>query len=155
MHQRETILNSIVTILVTAATAAGDRVFRAREDAFEPDADLPAIVVWQGDDATRLDDQHYSKRHDFEVTIELYAKILRPTTDDSTEVTVETELNALAEEVEIALEADFSLGGTCLKFSDNGASKPDIRNNDREYAMMPYSLTVDYRTLRTNPATQV
>lgn len=155
MHQRETILNSIVAILVAASTAAEGRVFRARADDLDPATDLPAINIWQGEDPTQLNDQHYSKRHDFEVTIQLCVKNTRTPTGDSTEVSIETALNNLAEELERALEADFTLGGTCLKFDDNGAGKPDIRNNDREYAVMPYSITVLYRTLRTDPAVQV
>jgi hypothetical protein len=151
-HQAETILASIVTILKAGSTDAGTRVYRGRTlpvDSTEGGGDV--INVYEGDESSALDDVNYKKVRDLQVYVELHKRALP--TDQNDPGAIDTAMNDFAREVEIALEADPSLGSTCLWMEHSGTSRESDKA-DREYRVLTLNLTVHYRTVRTNPAVQ-
>lgn len=151
-YQAETILASVVTILKAGGTDAGSRVYRGRTlpvESAEGGGDV--INVYEGDEQSRLDDVNSRKIRTLQVFVELHKRALP--SDQNDPGSVDTALNDFAREVEFALEADFSLGGSCRNFVHVGTTR-ERDHADREYRVLTFELAVTYRTLRTNPATQ-
>lgn len=149
-HQAETILASIVTTLKTAATAAGNSVFRGRTLPVEAEENAGTVInVYEGDEASSLLNMNGGKRRALDVFVELQLRLLPSSQTDPTPI--DTAMNEFARAVEVALEADFTLGATCQKF-EHVATLRDRENADEEYRALTLHLVVTYRTLRTNPA---
>lgn len=149
-HQAETILASIVTILKAGSTDAGARVYRGRTlpvDATEGGGDV--INVYEGDESSSLSDLNTRKRRELQVHVELHKRALP--TDQNDPGAVDTAMNDFARKVEVALEADFSLGAACDWFEHTGTGR-ERDDADREYRVLTLNLSVRYRTVRTNPA---
>ena len=151
-HQVETILAAIVTILKAGGTDAGTRVYRGRTlpvEAAESGGDV--INVYEGDESSSLDDVNSRKIRELAVFVELHKRALPA--DQNDPGAIDTAMNDFYREVEVALEADFSLGGSCRNFVHTGTQR-ERGDADREYRVLTLNLAVHYRTLRTNPATQ-
>lgn len=149
-HQAETILAAIVTILKAGGTDAGSRVYRGRTLPVEA-AEGDVINVYEGDEVSSLDDVNSRKLRQLTVNVELYKRALP--TDQNDPGSIDTALNDFIREVEVALEASFSLGGVCRNFIHTGTQRAR-GDADREFRVATLTLQVIYRTLRVDPATQ-
>ena len=149
-HQAETILASIVTILKAGSTDAATRVYRGRTLPVEA-VETDIINVYEGDESSQLDDVNTRKIRMLQVFVELHKRALPA--DQNDPGSVDTAMNDFYREVEIALEADFSLAATCRNFTHVG-TKRDRGDADREFRVLTLELMVHYRTLRLNPAVQ-
>jgi hypothetical protein len=151
-HQVETILASIVTILKAGSTDAGSRVYRGRTLPVDsPEGGGDVINVYEGDESSALDDVNSRKISELQVFVELHKRALPA--DQNDPGSVDTSMNDFYREVEVALEADFSLAGSCRNFIHIGTQR-ERDSADREYRVLTLNLAVHYRTLRTNPAVQ-
>ncbi|HKQ24092.1 MAG TPA: hypothetical protein VJT81_06585 [Burkholderiales bacterium] len=148
-HHRETLVEGLRDILRAAGTTIGSRFYRGRQLPVE-DTELPAGLVYQGDEQSPPDDVRSLKRRGLETFIELHHKSDPATLNDPD---IETKLNELAREVEVALEADFTLGGRCLFFIHVG-TLTRIEDGDSNRGTIRLQLNVQYRTLRTDPSIQ-
>jgi len=150
-HQVETILAQIVTTLKAGGTDAGARVYRGRTlpvAASEGAGDV--INVYEGDESSSLADQQArNKQRSLNVMVELHHRGLP--TDQEDPGSVDTAMNDFLREVEIAIEADFTLAGTCMLCTHTGTRR-ERASADKEYRLVTLDLQVLYRTLRTDPA---
>lgn len=148
-HRRETLLAAIVTQIKAAATTVGNKVYRGRRLPVE-DAELPVCLVYQGDEASEFNDLATDlKRRRLNVTIEIHQDSDPATLNDPG---IETALNALSEEIEDALEADFTVGGNAL-FFEHQSTTVDIETGEVDRGVIRLGLMVDYRTVRTDSST--
>lgn len=85
-------------------TAAGQAVFTALDRPLNPDKDLPAILVYVTT-ANRADDDYGNMLIPRDVTVIVEAAI------SATAATALADAESLAEQIEVAIEADPSLGG--------------------------------------------
>jgi hypothetical protein len=148
-HHRETLVEGLRDILQAAGTSMGSRFYRGRKLPVE-DTELPAGLVYQGDEQSELNDVASLKRRGLETFIELHQKSDPAVLNDPD---IETKLNELAREVEVALEADFTLGGRCMTFV-HVATLTSIEEGESDRAVIRLQLNIQYRTLRTDPAVQ-
>lgn len=143
-HKRETLLAAVQSQISDAATSCSTRVYRGRGLQFE-DAELPACAVYQGDEESNFNDFGASYKSRFlRVNVELHQK------SDPANVNapaIETALNVLAEEVENALEADFSLGGTAISF-EHQQTETEIEPGEVDRGVIRLGLVVHYRSTR-------
>lgn len=154
-YQAENIAASIVTILKAAGTDAGTAVHRGRTLPIEvAENSGDAINVYDGDETSNVNirSTEYMKVRELRIYVELYKRTLP--TDQNDPTSIDTALNDFARKVEVALEADPTLAGTCLWFEHDGTQR-DRADADREYGELTLNLMVHYRTQRTNPAVQV
>lgn len=155
-HQAETILAAIVTILKAGSTDAGaTAVHRGRTlpvEFAENGGDV--INVYEGDESSNVNirSTEYMKVRELQVYVELHKRALP--SDQNDPGSIDTAMNDFCREVEVALEADPSLSGSCLWFEHTGTRR-ERGDGDREYRVLTLNLTVHYRTQRTNPAAQV
>jgi len=148
-HHRETLVEGLRDILQAAGTSMSTRFYRGRKLPVE-DAELPAGLVYQGDEQSELNDVNSLKRRGLETFIEVHHKSDPAVLNDPD---IETKLNELAREVEVALEADFTLGGRCMTFVHVG-SITRIEEAESDRGAIRLQLNIQYRTLRTDPAVQ-
>lgn len=150
-HHRETLVEGLRDILQAAATSMGTRFYRGRKLPVE-DTELPAGLVYQGDEQSELESATSDsiKRRGLETFIELHHKSDPATLNDPG---IETLLNELAREVEVALEADPTLGGRCLFFVHVG-SVTRIEDGESDRGAIRLQLNIQYRTSRTDPSVQ-
>jgi len=144
-HKRDTLLAALVAQIVAAGTSCAARVYRGRELAVE-DAELPAALVYHGNEASELNDVDSLKLRKLEVTIDLHQAT---TAVDLNVPGIESALNTLAQEVEDAIESDPTLGASALFFMHVG-TELDIAAGEVERGVISLRLDVIYRTQRTN-----
>lgn len=149
-HQAENILASIVTLLKAGGTDAGTRVYRGRTIPVEA-AESDVINVHEGDEDSTPHDVNALKLRILDVFVELHKRAASANVNDPG--AVDTAMNDFYREVEIALEADTTLAGTCMKFEHVSTSR-ERAEADAEIRVLTLGLKVYYRTLRTNPAVQ-
>jgi hypothetical protein len=148
-HHRETLLAGLVTIIKNASTSCGNRVYRGRRIPIE-DAELPVALVYQGDEESDLNDQNHLLRRVLEVFVELHQKNTPTTINDPG---IDTALNELARQVEVAVQADATLGGLCLIALHVGTqTQSEDAEADRGRIRLQFSIL--YRTQRTDPSVQ-
>lgn len=104
-HQRKTIRDAAVDLLIDADTAAGENVFPNRETSLW-ESELPAVLVFVKDEtAEPLDLAGTRSIRTLQLVIECKVKAT-PSVDD--------DLDTLCDEVEDALAANLNLSGTAL-----------------------------------------
>jgi hypothetical protein len=148
-HHRETLIEGLRDLLQAAGTTLSTRFYRGRQLQVE-DTELPAGLIYQGDEQSEPDDVRSLKRRGLETFIELHQKSEPAALNDPD---LETKLNELAREVEVVLEADPTLGGRCLFFVHAG-TLTRIEEGESNRGTIRLQLNIQYRTLRTNPAVQ-
>jgi hypothetical protein len=148
-HHRETLVEGLRDILQAAGTSMGTRFYRGRKLPVE-DVELPAGLVYQGDEQSENHDVNSLKVRGLETFIELHQRSTPTTLNDPD---IETKLNELSREVEVALEADHTLGGRCMSFVHVG-SITRIEEAESDRGAIRLQLNIQYRTLRLNPAVQ-
>lgn len=150
-HHRETLIEGLRDLLQAAGTSMGSRFYRGRKLPVE-DTELPAGLIYQGDEESRFDSEtsDHLKRRGLETFVELHHKSDPTALNDPD---LETKLNELAREVEVALEADPTLGGRCLFFMHVG-SVTRIEDGESDRGAIRLQLNIQYRTLRTDPSQQ-
>jgi hypothetical protein len=103
-HPRETIRKAVVTILERARTDAGDNVFPTREVPWRS-VELPGIAVYSLEESSTQ--QHQDAELVRQVVLAIHAVVrLTEGVDDA--------LDALSLQIEKAMAADPTLGGTAL-----------------------------------------
>lgn len=143
-HKRETLMSAIDAQIVAAATSVGSKVYRGRGLQFE-DAELPACAIYQGDEESNFNDFGASYKSRFlRVMVELHQKSDPSVVNDPV---IETALNALAEEMENALESDYSFGGTCISF-EHQQTETEIEPGEVDRGVIRLGLVVHYRSTR-------
>jgi minor tail protein U len=101
-NRRKEIRDALVDTLIDADTAAGENVYPNRETPLW-DSELPAILVYTIDESAEPRDANGRQ----------YRRTLKITVEAKCEATtsVDDELDALAVEIEAAINANTSLGG--------------------------------------------
>lgn len=143
-HRAESIMDAVVSA-VTGLTTTGTNVYRGRAYPIEV-SKLPALVVWQGDDATVSEHMGDEVISLLEVNID--AIVREPSTQ------IDTTLNLIREEITVALMADYTLGLNYVAgIMEQSADEPDILGDgDAPHAQMRTNWGVTYLHSRTNPA---
>lgn len=116
MHERKDIRDAIVAALVAAGASFGSRVFPSRNPPLRT-AELPAVCVYTDDEAVDRASWSTAPREltrTVNVAVEAWARA----TDD-----IEDVLDALALEVETAMDADLNLDDTAF---DSGLLSTEI-----------------------------
>ena len=144
IHRAETIMDAIVTA-VTGLTTTGSNVSRART--YPVGASLPAVVVFQAND------QALTQLIAGDVTSLLSVSIDALAREPSTQI--DTKLNLIREELNVALMADYTLGLAYVEgIEEQGADEPDMSDNgDASITQMRMNYEVTYHHSRTNPVT--
>lgn len=144
-HRAEQILVA-VKAAVTGLTTTGDRVYRARV-APVSDEQLPCLLVYMGPDDPQ-DPEDRSMRHfDSVLTVKVAAVVKNAAAQ------VDTVLNQIRKEVEIALGADTGLGlAWVIDSGFVGADEPDLGENDRPVASQVLRWEVLYRRSYEDPS---
>lgn len=143
MHRAESILADVVTTLTGLTTTAAN-VFRGRVYAI-PDANLPALAVYQGED--KIIGQYAQAKYDCELTVNIEAIVKTSSTQ------VDTLLNTIREEVVAALQADYTQGlAYVLNTIEGDTSAPELSGEgDKPAATVRMEWKFHYRRSRTNP----
>jgi hypothetical protein len=148
-HVRETLIQALAAQIVAAGTSIASRVFVGRTVDLQP-AEIPCAVIYQGDEATGPD-EFQNKRRELELGIEIHGTINSALI---TAPTVQGVLNALALEVENAIEADPTLSGAIL-FLEHRATQTRIDQADTDRGMIRLDYVAHYRTARTDAGISV
>lgn len=143
MHRAESILAVVITKL-TGLTTTGTNVFRGRVYAI-PDANLPALAVYQGED--KVIGQYAQAKYDCELTVNVDAIVKTSATQ------VDTLLNTIREQVVIALQADYTQGlAYVLNTIEGDTSAPELSGEgDKPSASVRMEWKLHYRRSRTDP----
>lgn len=143
MHQRRVIREAVVTILTAAATSAGARVSKTRVDPHKK-TELPALSVYTLSETTDPDSENTAPRELLRtLKLEIAGWV-----GHTTALPVDDALDALAEQIEAAMDADPYLGGAAGD-SILEATEITIKEDDRGDPLvgiitLTYSIT--YRT---------
>lgn len=142
-HRAEQIMAAVQT-LVTGLTTSGARVDRGRAAEIPVD-DTPALRVALGQDIIVDPWAHDLLDSDLDVHIEAHAY--------GTATNIETLLNLMREEVNIALMANYTLGLAFVhSIVEVGAGRPGLEGEMAKPAgAMELHYRVRYRRSRTNP----
>lgn len=141
MHRAELILQTLTTLL-TGLSTTGTRVTRARTT---PVQAVPAIAIYMGTD-TRLSNLSLDQIDSaLMVHIDAYAK---------QNSGVDSVLNAIREEVNIAIQADPTLGDIVVDTIEQDTQEPELsHDSDQPTAVQRLDYLVHYRRTRTDPST--
>jgi len=144
-HRAETIVDTVTTLL-TGLTTTGSRVFRGR--AIPVDVSQgPALLVFMGPDAI-VNRLNFDKIDSLlSVYIEAYVK-----QNDAPD----TVLNTIREEINIAMQADYTLGlgnGFVINTIENDTLEPVLSHEtEKNTAVQRFQYEVHYRRTRTDPS---
>jgi len=143
-HRAEQIL-AAVQAAVTGLATTGANVDRGR-DAEIPEASTPALRVYMGGDD--IGDPWAQALLDSELEVGVMAKVFDSATN------VETLLNRIRKEVNVAIEADYTLGLSFVQIvNELGASKPLISEAlAKPAATIDFYYRVRYRRSRGDPS---
>ena len=143
LHHAESIMQAIVAAATDLATT-GARVYRGRAYAV-PAADSNAIRIWQGDDDSIT-------QFVGDGVVSLLSVSLEAVASEAT-AQIDTTLNAIREEVTVALMADYTLGLAYVEsVLEVGADEPEISGDgDSPRASMKMDWQVIYHHSRANP----
>lgn len=145
-HKRETLMAALEAQIIAASTSCGSQVCRGRNLRFEDD-ELPACAIYQGDEESNFNDFGADIKSRFlRVMVEVHQK---SDPADVNDPDIETALNALAEEMENALEADYSIGGTAISF-EHQQTETEIETGEVDRGVIRLGLVVHYRSTRLN-----
>jgi Tfp pilus assembly protein FimV len=123
-HQRELISQAVIALLVAAGTAAGARVYGTRVDPHKKSG-LPALSVYTLNDPTNEDESS-----EMEVAHELELEIAGWVAHTEAEP-VDDAMDALADQVEIAMRANEYLSGTASEVVHTGTVKEVVEDDGR------------------------
>jgi hypothetical protein len=123
-HPRELISQAVVALLIAAGTSAGSRVYATRFDAHKKTG-LPALSVYTLNDPTSEDE---SSEMEVAHALELEIAGWVAHTDA---VPVQTAMNALAEQVEIAMRANEYLSGNASEVVHTGTVMEVVEEDGR------------------------
>ncbi len=152
-HAAENIVASVISILTAAATVAGNSVYGSPDVAIaEDDNDGAVIAVFEGDEESELHSETSNsiKARWLELFVELHFR--GSVVDPKNPRGVDTAANDFLRQVEVALEADQTLGGKCLTFKHTN-TKRERDSKVQSLRVYTLRLVVQYRTARTNPST--
>ena len=146
MTHRAEIIMQAVTAKISGLATTGENVFRGRAGPDDLQAgELPALLVWQGEDDIVSDLMHGEVVSRLTVTIEAQAR--------AAATQIDTVLNAIREEVTVALAADVSIGlGFVHDLAEDGADAPEIDAGNAVAGRLAMNWVVTYQRNRANPA---
>lgn len=144
VHLAERIMDAVVAA-VTGLVTTGANVHRARAYPVQV-ADVPALLVWQGEDSAQTELLGDAVTSLLNVHIDAVA---REPADQ-----IDTTLNLIREEVTVALMADYTLGLAYVEgIMERDAEEPAIvGEGDAPAAQMRMNWDVTYQHSRTDPA---
>lgn len=143
-HRVESIMNAIVAAS-TGLTTTGANVFRATAYPVQV-SDVPALLIWQGEDSTQTEmigDEVISL---LEVHIDAVVR--------ESSAQIDTTLNLIREEITVALMADYTLGLVYVAgIMEQSADEPELSGDgDSPIAQMRTNWDVTYQHSRTDPS---
>ena len=148
----ENIVASVVAILAAGGTVAGANVIGSPDLPVAEEQNAGSVIaVFEGDEETALDDatSNRKKRHWLQLFIECHLRAV--VADPKNPRAVDTAANAFIAQVLVLIEADVTLGGTCLWF-EHKSTKRERNSAEHSLRVVTLGLIVHYRTLRTNPS---
>lgn len=135
MHQRQVIRNAIAAALVDATDAAG-RVFTTQKIAYQMRS-LPAISVYSLSETSTMDTAPRETDRTLEIAIECIVGAVSNIDDD---------MDAIAEQVEQAMNLDPWFGGACAESELIGTTIQSEEEGDRDLGLVTLTYSVLYRT---------
>lgn len=142
-HVREQIRDAVVTACTGLATT-GARVYKERLYQLRP-ADLPGLRIYCG--AEQVEPDRLGAVHGQSRDMDLIVEGLARATADLDET-----LDDITAEVEAALAADVTLGGTCKFLHLAAIDDPEqFDDSDQPAGLVRMKFRVQYRTLNTTP----
>lgn len=150
-HQRKLIRDAVVAMLVAANTAAADRVTGSRVDPLEP-SELPTLSVYTlSEDVDSNSVTNAPRRLDRHLKLEIAGWVAH-----SDQVSVDDAMDALAEQIEAAMDSDRYLRSTCgesiLESCEMSIVEEDGRS-DPLVGVVTLTYAVTYRTWPATAAT--
>jgi len=146
-HNREQVMDAVTTI-VTGLATTGANVFRAR--VFPQDqANLPALLVYQGEDEPILDTE--SQQYDF---IDSVLSVIIEAWVNASSGNIDETMNLINKEVIIALQADRTQGlGFVIDTDEGVVSAPELLDEgNKRTGFMTMEFFIKYRRQRTDPS---
>ena len=146
MHERQAIRNAVVAAL-TNTTAAGSRVVKSRQEPVRM-AELPTINVASIDDTTDEESSSSAPRDLFRTyTLRIVGFVSAASPAVGPETSVDDALDALALEIEAALDADVTFGDTASDSYVSGTEFDEgLSAGDRPMGAVVLTLVAKYRT---------
>lgn len=144
MHYRQAIRTAVQALLLNA-TDAGERVYRTRKIPHRR-AELPAISVYADEES--VDDESLSRSpRELQRTVSLVIEGWVSATDDQ----ADDAMDALAEQIEAAMGADFYLGETAADSVLSSTVLTTVEDGDRILGMVALVYDVLYRAVVPAP----
>lgn len=145
-HRAEQIVTATMAALTGLATT-GSNVFRGRSEAHDlQELELPALLVFEGDDDKLEDLLNDYQQWAQEVNIDIVVA-------EKLAGAAGTTINQIRAEITQALAADFTLGLAFVEaMQEIGAGTPDFAGSDREVAGRRIVWRAEYERSRTDPA---
>ena len=135
MHQRKLIRHAITAALL-GATDAKKRVFPTRK-VNHLLAELPVIAVYTLNDDSELGDEPRELDRKLEILIECMVE---------SKENVDDLMDDLAEQVEAAMNIDYTFGCLCHRSNLISTDLDSIEDSDREIGIIEMTYLVEYRT---------
>jgi len=146
MHQRKLIRDAAVALLANAGTAAGARVTPTRIDPHKKN-ELPALSVYTLSEQTDPDDASTAPRELWRtLKLEIAGWVAH-----STAAPADDALDALAEQIEAAMDADRYLGNTASDSILVGTEISILSDGDPLVGVITLTYEVEYRTSPAAP----
>ena len=143
MHVRQSIINATI-IAVTGLTTTGLNIFASR---IRPIADnkLPCLLVYDTEETIDFDRGSLdSPARDLVVRI---SGVVEANTN------LDETMNTIAEEVEVAMGADITLGGYSISTDLTGTSKELNNEAEKQVGIVNLDYLINYRTPFGDPST--
>lgn len=141
-HKAESAVVAVVG-KVTGLATTGSRVYRGRSYPVASDA-FPCLLVYQGPE--RIVQRQLADYVDAEITVYIEARVR------STAGTLETQLNAIREEITVALMADYTQGVGIIDTIEDDTDQPELSGEgEQPVGTLRTSWRLYYRRTRTNP----
>lgn len=138
-HPRKLIRQAVVTLL-SGATAADARVFKAREVSFKQ-SELPAVAVYTPDE--EVETTRSTAPRELERTLQL---VVEGVTESGSPSDVDDAADDLSEEIEAALDADPTLGGTATDTLLVRTESDTFSQTGKNHGLVRLTFTVFYET---------
>lgn len=138
-HQRQLIREAAAAALVAANTAAGSRVYETRQIPHRK-LELPAIAVYTLQESVDADSASTAPRWLIRQVQLLIEAIVKPGAN------VDDTLDAICLEIERAMHADETLGGTCWKSILSSTELDYFEEGDKEIGLAKLIYSVTYET---------
>lgn len=145
MHQRQTIRDSVVSILKAGNTTVGDNVFPSRFLPLEKET-LPCINVYTKSETADIY-QAAPRQHERKLTLSVEINVRAVSGIDDT-------LDSIAEEVEHVLMQDDTLGDVCGDCVYTGSEVTILENGDAPIGSCVLTYEVTYYTYAVADVTE-